>query len=116
MHFISSRRIPKDPFVRQSLFLVFISPRTGLDPGWMSIVPMTVCFLLLLILSQYHMAEIFQGLLLPNEKATINFTAHVDNDSASKLNFVSRNIEYTLILHTALGQDYFITATGEYRE
>jgi phosphatidylinositol-bisphosphatase len=62
------------------------------------------------------MAEIFQGLLLPNEKATINFTAHVDNDSASKLNFVSRNIEYTLILHTALGQDYFITATGEYRE
>lgn len=60
--------------------------------------------------------KLLQGFLFPNDKATINFTAHLDTDSAFKFNLVSKQIEYTLVLHTALGQDYFVTATGEYRE
>jgi phosphatidylinositol-bisphosphatase len=80
----------------------------------MNVTPMTVC--LTFHLSCYCAAELCQGLLLPKEKTVINFMAHVDNNSASKLNLVSRHIQYTLILHTALGQDYFITVTGDYRE
>jgi inositol polyphosphate 5-phosphatase INPP5B/F len=75
---------------------------------------MTVCFTP--SHPPYKFAEPCQGLLLPGDKASINFTAYVDSNSASKLNLVSLHIEYTLILHTALGQDYFITVNGEYRE
>ncbi|KIM82825.1 hypothetical protein PILCRDRAFT_457561 [Piloderma croceum F 1598] len=85
----------------------------SIHPEWMCITPMTVCFTF--HLSCYYVAELGQGLLLPKEKTVINFTAHVDNNSAAKLNLVSRHIQYTLILHTALGQDYFITVTGEYQ-
>jgi hypothetical protein len=86
----------------------------GLDPEWMCITPMTVCFTF--HLSCYCTAEFCQGLLLPKDKMVINFTVHVDNNSASKLNLVSRHIQHTLILHTALGQDYFVIIAGEYRE
>jgi len=67
-----------------------------IHPDWLSITPIT-------------------GFLLPNDKITIEFTAYVDNGSASKMNLVEKHIDYTLILHTALGQDYFITVNGEYQ-
>lgn len=39
----------------------------------------------------------------------------VDNSSASRLNLVLPRLDFTLILHTALGKDHFISVTGEYR-
>jgi len=39
----------------------------------------------------------------------------VDNLAASQLNLASPDLYYTLILHTALGKDHFVSVTGEYR-
>jgi hypothetical protein len=55
-----------------------------------------------------------QGLILPDEISYITFIAFVDNDSASKLNLGLKELEATLILHTILGKDHFISVTGEY--
>lgn len=57
-----------------------------------------------------------QGVLLPHETAIINFTAYINNSTASVLNLTSKNLEAILILHTVLGQDSFITVSGEYRQ
>jgi len=59
--------------------------------------------------------EPLQALMLPGENAYITLTAHVDNESASELNLRTRNLEATLILHTMMGKDHFITVTGEYQ-
>ncbi|KAG1769780.1 DNase I-like protein [Suillus occidentalis] len=39
----------------------------------------------------------------------------VDNSSASRLNLAPPRLDFTLILHTALGKDHFISVTGEYQ-
>lgn len=46
---------------------------------------------------------------------TIILSAYVDNNSAGKLNLAPPKLEFTLILHTALGKDDFITISGNYR-
>ncbi|KII91616.1 hypothetical protein PLICRDRAFT_514320 [Plicaturopsis crispa FD-325 SS-3] len=55
------------------------------------------------------------GLLLPGETASINITIYVDNDAAARLNLTSPKMDTTLILHTALGKDHFISITGHYQ-
>lgn len=55
-----------------------------------------------------------QGLLLPNEDAVIELTTHVDNEVASRLNLGTKDLDCTLILHTVMGKDHFISVTGEY--
>ena len=39
----------------------------------------------------------------------------MDTGSASRLNFGPKNLNETLILHTLMGKDHFISVTGEYR-
>ncbi|KAG2108377.1 DNase I-like protein [Suillus discolor] len=55
------------------------------------------------------------GLLRPGESSTITVTVFVDNSSASRLNLLPPRLDFTLILHTALGKDHFISVTGEYQ-
>ncbi|KIJ64696.1 hypothetical protein HYDPIDRAFT_39912 [Hydnomerulius pinastri MD-312] len=55
------------------------------------------------------------GLLRPGESTTIAVLAYVDNESAEKLNLNPTRLEYTLILHTALGKDHFIAVSGDYQ-
>lgn len=46
---------------------------------------------------------------------TILLSAYVDKGSAAELNLGSPTLECTLILHTALGKDYFLPVSGHYR-
>ncbi|KAF8128623.1 DNase I-like protein [Boletus edulis] len=55
------------------------------------------------------------GFLRPDETMTILLSAYVDNDSAAKLNVGLAMFECTLILHTALGKDDFISVSGCYQ-
>lgn len=55
------------------------------------------------------------GLLRPGELSTITVTVFIDNSSASRLNLAPPRLNFTLILHTALGKDHFISVTGEYQ-
>ncbi|KAG2159338.1 DNase I-like protein [Suillus bovinus] len=55
------------------------------------------------------------GLLRPGESSAITVTVFVDNSSASRLNLAPPRLDFTLILHTALGKDHFISVTGEYQ-
>lgn len=55
------------------------------------------------------------GLFRPGESSTITVTVFVDNSSASRLNLLPPRLDFTLILHTALGKDHFISVTGEYQ-
>jgi len=45
----------------------------------------------------------------------ITILAYIDDDAASELNLRPPRLECTLILHIALGQDYFIVVNGDYR-
>ncbi|KAG7095842.1 hypothetical protein E1B28_006537 [Marasmius oreades] len=67
-----------------------------LHPGWLNVSPVT-------------------GLLLPNDVVEIALTVFVDDRTASKLNLGSKNLDCTLILHTLLGKDHFITVSGKYQ-
>lgn len=66
------------------------------SPGWFSVEPTT-------------------GLLLPGETTMIRISSYVDNPVASHLNRESGRLDFTLILHVALGKDYFISVTGQYQ-
>jgi inositol polyphosphate 5-phosphatase INPP5B/F len=56
-----------------------------------------------------------QSVLLPNEIIQITVRAYIDNALALILNQGPRDLSATLILHTVLGKDHFISASGEYR-
>lgn len=45
----------------------------------------------------------------------IAFTVFIDNSTAAKLNLADKVVKSTVILHSILGKDHFITITGEYR-
>ncbi|KAJ2922907.1 hypothetical protein H1R20_g14167, partial [Candolleomyces eurysporus] len=66
-----------------------------IHPEWLSIEPQT-------------------GVLLPEHSAEITFTAYVDNAIAGKLNRQPNDLGGTLILHTLLGKDHFISISAEY--
>ncbi|KAI6014392.1 hypothetical protein PISMIDRAFT_672048 [Pisolithus microcarpus 441] len=55
------------------------------------------------------------GLLRPKETTAITTVAYVDDAVASKLNLRPPRLEGTLILHTALGKDHFISVRGDYQ-
>ncbi|KAF5390606.1 hypothetical protein D9757_002587 [Collybiopsis confluens] len=61
-------------------------------------------------LSTSHMT----GLLLPDEVVEITLTAFVNNATASRLNLGSCNLNHTLILHTLMAKDHFISVTAKY--
>ena len=46
----------------------------------------------------------------------ISLVAYVDNAIASILNLRPKDLSGTLILHTILGKDHFISVSGEYRQ
>ncbi|KAF8888850.1 Endonuclease/exonuclease/phosphatase [Infundibulicybe gibba] len=54
------------------------------------------------------------GIILPGEAGVVDITAFVDNHAASRLNVSGRELDVTLILHTMLGKDHFISVTGKY--
>ncbi|KAG6337006.1 hypothetical protein ID866_2066 [Astraeus odoratus] len=72
------------------------APHQPVSPRWLHIEPVV-------------------GLLQPKETATINAIAYVDDDIASELNLLPPQLETTLILHTALGKDHFISVNGDYQ-
>ncbi|KAK1220132.1 hypothetical protein PQX77_017122 [Marasmius sp. AFHP31] len=76
----------------------FVPLDTGseIHPDWLSISPLT-------------------GLILPSEELEIVLSVLVDDRSASKLNLGSRDLDCTLIMHTLLGKDHFITVSGKYQ-
>jgi hypothetical protein len=55
-----------------------------------------------------------QGVLLSNETVQITVRAYIDNAMASILNQGPKDLSATLILHTVLGKDHFISVSGEY--
>ncbi|KAF8909683.1 Endonuclease/exonuclease/phosphatase [Gymnopilus junonius] len=67
-----------------------------IHPEWLQIYPM-------------------MGVILPNEVTEISLRAHIDNDVASILNLRPSDLSGTLILHTVLGKDHFISVSGEYQ-
>ncbi|KAI6002138.1 DNase I-like protein [Pisolithus albus] len=75
---------------------VSAAPDAPLSPNWLHIKP-TV------------------GLLRPNETTAITTVAYVDDAVASRLNLRPPRLEDTLILHTALGKDHFISVKGDYQ-
>lgn len=56
-----------------------------------------------------------QGVLLSNETIQVTVRAYIDNATALILNQGPRDLSATLILHTVLGKDRFISVSGEYR-
>ncbi|OBZ76964.1 Inositol polyphosphate 5-phosphatase OCRL-1 [Grifola frondosa] len=76
----------------------FVSPAPGtpICPEWLKIERMT-------------------GLVLPGEKIIISLSALVENATAARLNLAQTHLEDTLVLHTALGRDHFISITGDYQ-
>lgn len=58
---------------------------------------------------------VVQGVILPNGIVEINFTIFIDNTEAAKLNLAEKVVKNTVILHSMLGKDHFISITGEYR-
>ncbi|KAF8152980.1 DNase I-like protein [Crassisporium funariophilum] len=67
-----------------------------IHPEWLQIYPLT-------------------GILLPNEVTEILIRAYVDNPTALLLNQGPKDLSGTLILHTVLGKDHFISVSGEYQ-
>ncbi|PFH50872.1 hypothetical protein AMATHDRAFT_60376 [Amanita thiersii Skay4041] len=68
----------------------------SIHPPWLRIEPMT-------------------GMLLPDEIGEVTFTALIDNSTAPKLNTAHNDLRSTVILHSLLGKDHFITISGEYQ-
>ncbi|KAI0049485.1 DNase I-like protein [Auriscalpium vulgare] len=66
-----------------------------IHPDWLEISPLT-------------------GFLLPGEAMPLTFRVLVTRTSAARLNLHQVKLSVLLILHTALGQDLFISASGKY--
>ncbi|KAK7021890.1 hypothetical protein VNI00_017179 [Paramarasmius palmivorus] len=92
----------------------FVPVETGnsIHPDWLSVSPMTVRSPLTLPAWDLNM---LQGLLLPNEAIEIVLSAFVDDNSAAQLNLEPPNLDCTLILHTLMGKDHFISVTAQYQ-
>ncbi|KAF9255983.1 DNase I-like protein [Marasmius fiardii PR-910] len=100
---ISYRQLVKRTFtihntgkVASAFRFVPIDVGSELHPKWLNVSPVT-------------------GLLLPNEVAEIILSVFVDDRTASKLNLGPKNLDCTLIMHTLLGKDHFITISGQYQ-
>lgn len=50
----------------------------------------------------------------PGATVDISLVAYVDNSEAASLNRKSLRLDDTLILHTVLGKDHFISVEGQY--
>ncbi|EIM92905.1 DNase I-like protein [Stereum hirsutum FP-91666 SS1] len=70
-------------------------PGESTHPSWLNIEPMT-------------------GFLLPGEQCDLSFTVLVSRINAQDLNVRRETLDSTLILHTLLGKDHFISLSGQY--
>ncbi|KAI0725443.1 DNase I-like protein [Fomitopsis betulina] len=66
------------------------------------------------ILPEWLEVDQASGLLLPGEATVLKMSTRADNALTSKLNLSKANLQDTLILHTALGKDHFITISALY--
>jgi len=73
-----------------------ISTGAPIHPKWLHMEPMT-------------------GLLLPGETTSVSLTAVLDDNVVGRLNEGTARLDDTLILHTLLGQDHFISITAQYK-
>ncbi|KAG6895749.1 hypothetical protein C0992_012867 [Termitomyces sp. T32_za158] len=73
-----------------------LAPDTAAHPKWMRIQPM-------------------QAILLPGESVQVTLASYVDRETAYKLNLSQKELRTTLILHTILGKDHFISVVAEYQ-
>ncbi|PPR03410.1 hypothetical protein CVT24_012705 [Panaeolus cyanescens] len=73
-----------------------IQPDAPIHPEWLQIHPLI-------------------GVILPGEVAEVSLRVHVDSTNAENLNMQPKDLSGTLILHTVLGKDHFISVTGEYQ-
>lgn len=86
------------------------------DPSWLNIEPMTVRSIH--ICHRYSLTKprhrFVQGFLLPGEQCDLSFTVFVSRSNAQDLNVRRETLDSTLILHTLLGKDHFISLSGQY--
>ncbi|KAH9931574.1 DNase I-like protein [Fomitopsis serialis] len=54
------------------------------------------------------------GLLLPGESTVVHISTRIQKALATKLNISRPELTHTLILHTAMGKDHFITVVAKY--
>ncbi|KAH8102042.1 DNase I-like protein [Cristinia sonorae] len=73
-----------------------ISSEAPIHPDWLRIEP-------------------FTGLLLPGETASVSLITVTDDGVVGRLNSGPSRLNDTLILHTLLGKDHFISTTAQYR-
>ncbi|KZT05009.1 DNase I-like protein [Laetiporus sulphureus 93-53] len=92
---VGSMTLENDGKVPCAFRFIGAEPGAAAHPRWLIINPMA-------------------GLLLPGQKVTVTISSQVDNAVASELNMGPARLECTLILHTVLGKDHFISVTGEY--
>ncbi|KAF8961879.1 DNase I-like protein [Flammula alnicola] len=90
---IKVRNMSKSPCAFRFVPVQLDSP---ICPEWLNIYPM-------------------MGVLLPDEVMDITLSAYVDNNIASILNLRPKDLSGTLILHTVMGKDHFISVSGEYQ-
>jgi hypothetical protein len=55
-----------------------------------------------------------QGFLLPGEEMTLRLSIFVSHTTAAPLNLRMQKLSTLLIVHTLLGQDHFLSLSGEY--
>ncbi|KAJ3502590.1 hypothetical protein NLJ89_g8815 [Agrocybe chaxingu] len=87
------KNVGKSPYAFRFVPIQVDSP---IHPEWLQIHPMA-------------------GVLLPDEVTEIILRAYVDDATASILNLRPKDLSGTLILHTVLGKDHFISVSGEYQ-
>ncbi|KAF9045408.1 DNase I-like protein [Panaeolus papilionaceus] len=73
-----------------------VQPDAPIHPEWLQVHPLI-------------------GVLLPDEAVEVSLRIHVDARNAENLNLHAKDIGGTLILHTVLGKDHFISVAGEYQ-
>lgn len=55
-----------------------------------------------------------QGLVLPGERVNISLTVLSDDSIVGRLNCGTSRLDDTIILHTLLGKDHFVSITAQY--
>ncbi|KAF9484055.1 DNase I-like protein [Pholiota conissans] len=90
---LSVRNTSKSPCAFRFVPVQIDSP---IHPEWLSVHPLT-------------------GILLPDEVITITLSVQIDKDIAAILNTRPKDLSATLILHTMMAKDHFISVSGEYQ-
>ncbi|KAF8624682.1 hypothetical protein AX17_007013 [Amanita inopinata Kibby_2008] len=95
-HSVRTVKLQNNGKVPAAYRFVPIHGEASIHPPWLHVEPMI-------------------GMVLPDEIAEITFTIYVDDTTAPKLNMTDKDLKGTVILHSLLGKDHFITLSGEYQ-